>query len=118
MKLPNCEKAVVAEAKLTNYLLNEAHPTGKDKAAFFMRFGYSAEEWEVLKQALLNHATANQVTSLLTTPEGIHYSIEGILVTPDGRNPLIRSVWVIDNDSETPRFITAYPLKKRKEEES
>jgi hypothetical protein len=118
MKLPNYENAVVAEAKLTNYLLNEAHPSGKDKAAFFMRFGFAAAEWKILKQALLNHGAANQVTSLLTTPEGIHYAIEGILLTPDGRNPLIRSVWAIDRDSKIPRFITAYPLKRLKEDES
>jgi hypothetical protein len=118
MKLPHYEKAVIAESKLVNYLLSETHPSGKDKAAFFMRFGYLAEEWEILKQALLNHVVTNEVASTLTTSEGIHYAIEGMLLTPDGRSPLIRSVWAIDSDSEIPRFITAYPLKERKEDES
>jgi hypothetical protein len=118
MKLPNAEKAIVAEAKLIQYLLNETHPTGKDKAAFFVRFGFSAAKWEILKQALLSHAAANEVTSSLTTPEGIHYAVDGPLLSPDGRNPLLKSVWTIDTDSDIPRFVTAYPLKKRKDDES
>jgi hypothetical protein len=39
MKLPNCEQAVVAEAKITRYLLSETHEDGKHKAAFFTHFG-------------------------------------------------------------------------------
>ena len=116
MRLPNYEKAVVAEAKIVKYLLNESHPTGKDKAVFFTRFGFSMAQWTVLAQALLDHAAAHDVASTLDTPEGIHYVIEGDLESPDGRDPLIRSVWAIDADSDIPRFITAYPLRKKGDE--
>jgi hypothetical protein len=30
--------------------------------------------------------------------------------TPDGRKPVVRSVWFIEHGSQTPRFVTAYPL--------
>jgi hypothetical protein len=113
MKLPNIEQAVVAEAKITNYLLNKWHPRGKDKAAFFGSFGFSVAQWEVMAQALRAHAAENEIANALETPEGMHYTIEGKLQTPDGRNPLIRAVWAIDVGSETPRFITAYPLKSK-----
>lgn len=91
MKLPNREEAIVPEAKLTLYLLNTDHPRGKDKAAFFSRFGFSVAQWKVLRDALLAHAATHEVTSTLETPEGIHYAI--------------------DTDSTIPRFITAYPVK-------
>ncbi|MBZ0281526.1 MAG: hypothetical protein K8L97_12370 [Anaerolineae bacterium] len=116
MKLPNYAQAVVPEAKIVKYLLNDAHPTGKDKATFFQRFGFSKSEWESFAQALEQHALENNVASTLTTPEGIHYAVEGNLTTPDGRNPLVRSVWAIDTDSEVPRLITAYPLKRTQED--
>jgi hypothetical protein len=112
MKLPNHEEAVIPERKLTNYLLDETHPTGKHKAVFFKRFGFEIEKWADLKTALLQHAAAHEVASTLQTDEGLHYVLEGELPTPDKRNPQVRTVWAIDKDSDTPRFITAYPLDK------
>jgi hypothetical protein len=34
VRLPNHAQALVAEAKIVEYLLNENHSKGKDKAAF------------------------------------------------------------------------------------
>lgn len=112
MKLPNHEQAVVAERKIVNYLLDETHPTGKHKAAFFKRFGFDVEKWTLLESALRRHAADHEVASTLETDEGIHYVVEGELQTPDERNPHVRCVWAIDTGSDTPRFITAYPLDK------
>ncbi|MBI5670359.1 MAG: hypothetical protein HZC41_20390 [Chloroflexi bacterium] len=111
MKLPNCERAVVPEAKIVRYLLKEGHTAGGPKAAFFLRFGFSVTQWEVMAEALRAHAATHEIASTLDTPEGVHYAVEGVLQTPDGRNPAIRSVWAIDTGSESPRLITAYPLK-------
>jgi hypothetical protein len=113
VKLPNAGQAVVAEDKIVRYLLNEAHPRGKDKAAFFSRFGFSVAKWEVLAAALLAHAAAHGVTSTLETREGTHYAVDGPLSTPDGRHPQVRTIWAVDTGSEIPRFITAYPLKQK-----
>jgi hypothetical protein len=117
MKLPNYENAIIAEAKIVQYLLNKTHPYGKDKADFFSRFGFSVAEWNLLADALLAHVAENEVASTFATPEGIHYAVEGELETPDGRKPHIRAIWAIDTVSDIPRFITAYPLKPRKDNE-
>ncbi len=111
MKLPHVENAIVPEPKITLYLLNTDHPRGKAKAAFFTRFGFSVAQWEVLRDALLIHVTKNDVANTVDTAEGTLYTIEGELDTPDERQPQIRTVWMIDTDSITPRFVTAYPLK-------
>ena len=111
MKLPYLENATVPETKITRYLLNKDHLRGKDKAAFFIHFGFSVAQWKVMQDALLAHAADYEVFSTLDTPEGIHYTIEGELDTPDGRQPQVRTVWALDTDSTAPRFITAYPLK-------
>lgn len=116
MKLPYLEKAIIPEAKIVRYLLNEAHPTGKDKTAFFIRFGFSVAQWEILRQALLDHVQTHEVAAMLETEEGVHYTVEGDIQTPDGRDPIIRAVWAIDSGSEVPRFITAYPLKRKGEQ--
>ncbi|MBZ0305136.1 MAG: hypothetical protein K8I82_03620, partial [Anaerolineae bacterium] len=102
MKLPNAIKAVVPESKIKNYLLSETHDKGKDKAVFFTSFGFVLEGWEVLAQALLQHAANYEVTKMVESEYGMRYVIEGRLQTPDGRNPDIRSVWFIDMDDIIP----------------
>lgn len=110
MKLPNLDQAVVLEEKITAYLLNSAHRKGQDKAAFFTRFGFSMAQWEVMAEALLAHARLYEVASQRETPHGTNYAVEGALSSPDGRNPSVRVIWFIPDGSDTPNFVTAYPL--------
>ena len=109
MKLPNGQRAVVSREKVVAYLLSPSHPAGMSKAAFFRRFGFDAEWWTGLERALLSHVLMNEVVETETTAYGIKYTVDGPLETPDGRNPLVRSVWQIDRGSEAPRLITARP---------
>lgn len=117
MKLPNYEKAIVPQAKITRYLLSATHEDGQHKARFFVRFGFTIENWELLAQALIQHAADHEVVNVLETPHGKHYVVEGILPTPTGESPNLRSVWAIDDEGESPRLITAYPLKAVKEDD-
>ena len=114
MKLPYRANATIAEAKITQYLLSETHEDGKSKADFFLRFGFSVPEWEIMRDALLDHAARHEVASVLETTRGKHYAVEGKLSTPSGSRPLVRTVWALETGSETPRLITAYPLKGKK----
>jgi hypothetical protein len=41
---------------------------------------------------------------------GGKYLVERVLQSPDGRNPRVRSVWLIDGGRGYPRLITAYAL--------
>jgi hypothetical protein len=118
MKLPQLENAVVAEAKITRYLLSEVHEDGKSKATFFLGFGFSVAQWEVMRDALLAHVAVHEVASVLDTSRGKHYTVEGEFQTPSGRNPQVRSVWALEHNSDRPRLITAYPLKVKKDEDN
>jgi hypothetical protein len=59
--------------------------------------------------ALLEHALINEAGLSKENKFGRVYLIEGPLVTPDGRNLLLRTVWIIETGSNIPRLITAYP---------
>lgn len=109
MKLPNYKNAVVAEAKITLYLLSDENSGGK--AAFFSNVGFSLEQWEILRTALLDHAAVHEVARLKHNMHGMKYIIDGKLSTPDGRNPQVRSVWIVENGQTVARFVTAYPLE-------
>lgn len=111
MTLPNVEKAVVAEAKITRYLLDLTSENGRSKARFFLAFGFTVDEWEVMAKALKQHAASHDVKNIEPRPPfGVNYVIEGALITPDGRNPAVRVIWAIDTGGDTPRLISAYPL--------
>lgn len=98
---------------MVQYLLSSTHRAGRGKARFFSAFGFQVSAWEALAQALQQHARDNIVTLTEETPFGTRYVIEGPLIAPNGRELLIRTVWFIEEGSRAPRFVTAYPLKRR-----
>jgi hypothetical protein len=113
MRLPNVAAVVVPVEKISGYLLSTEHRDGQHKAAFFLRFGFRAGAPEVMTAALLNHAAGYDVVKEEPSPFGRRYVIEGPLRSPDGRNPMIRTVWFIRTGEDVPRFVTAYPQKER-----
>ena len=109
MRLPNSHLAIVPHAKLERYLLSTAHPVGGTKARFFLNRGFTVEHCEELSTALADLANANEITALQVTPFGTRYIVDGTLSTPDRTNPVVRTVWFIENGEDRPRFVTAYP---------
>lgn len=112
MNLPNAENALVEDAKLLGYLLNPDHPHGLHKARYLGRFGFAASDADQLRDALLAHGRLHEVATVRQTGFGPRYAVEGQLLTPDGRNPLVRTVWQMDKGEVAPRLITAYPLEE------
>jgi hypothetical protein len=113
VKLPNYERAVIPEAKITAYLLSFKHRDGHSKAEFFAKLGFMTDIWEDLRTALLRHAADNEVEKIEDSPFGKRYIVEGKLFSPGGREAIIRSVWFIEAGENIPRFVTAYPLQRR-----
>jgi hypothetical protein len=111
VKLPHADRVRVDREKITEYLLSSTHPDGSDKAEFFTRFGFRFENWEVLQEALKKHGARHQVIKTVESGYGTRYAIDGQLESPDGRNPLVRTVWMIETGSTTPRLITAHPIR-------
>jgi hypothetical protein len=111
LKLPNYEQAIVSQKKITKYLLSLTHPDGKSKAKFFLRFGFTENDWETMAIALINHATHHELAKIEESPFGMRYVVEGILITPDGRNPEVRSIWFIATGDNVPKLVSAYPLE-------
>ena len=59
MRLPNAAQARVDRAKVVDYLLSTDHEN-RDKAEFFLRFGFSKERWEDLAGALRVHGATHE----------------------------------------------------------
>jgi hypothetical protein len=95
------------------YLLSSAHRDGRSKAAFFTHYGFSVDQPEELVSALLRHVADHEVAKIEDSPFGTRYTVEGMLTAPDGRTPVIRSIWFIETGEQIPRFVPAYPLRRR-----
>ena len=110
MNLPNAENAKVEKEKITAYLLNASHPYGSSKANFLTRFGFTLEGWEAFAERLRDQGSNHPVSRVTETVFGPRYNVDGKIVTPDGRNPMIRTVWQMDYGELVLRLITAYPV--------
>lgn len=109
MILPNCKNAFVAIEKVTDYLLNLAHPHGKPKAMFFTGIGYSTDTPQHLQQDLAVLGCKGKVVNQQEVTDGIKYTVVGTLVAPNGKPYLIKTIWIREHLTDRPRLITAYP---------
>ena len=109
MKLPNAKLALVEPQKITEYLLNKEHPDNGGKADFFIKLGFTVEDWETLAQALRSLAVNSSVTRSMESLHGKKYIVEGEIETPIGKAPLVRTIWIVDQGETVARLVTAYP---------
>ncbi len=73
MKLPNAENAVVEREKITDYLLNPAHPDNGGKAPFFLSHGFRPEHRETLATAFRRLAGTTEVHKSVASAYGQKY---------------------------------------------
>jgi hypothetical protein len=79
-----------------------------------LRFGFRRDAGSVLEVVLLAHAVEGEVIGEQEAPYGRLFTVEGRLVTPDRRNPIVRTVWMLALGDDRPRFVTAYPGRRRR----
>ena len=109
MKLPEGQRAVIAAAKIRDYLLSTSHPVGRFKAPFFASLGYTVADWQRLEQDLLGLADSGDAESGRPSPYGQKYEIRGTLYGPSGRSASVLTVWIVRFESDVPEFVTAFP---------
>jgi hypothetical protein len=96
MKLPSGSQLIVERDKISEYLLNPLHRYGAAKERFFTTFGFRADSWQILAEALREHGRTHDMVRSHETGFGMRYIVEGELNTPLGRRPRVRTVWQFD----------------------
>lgn len=100
--------------KIVGYLLNPMHPKGGSKAKFLLRFGFTAGQPNILADALVDHyVSAPDVQMIFDAVGSRRIVCEGPIKGVDGREPWIRSVWLIEEDLYG-RLLTVIPLPARR----
>lgn len=101
--VPNASQAFVPAGKLTYLLVNDA-----GKARFFRRFGFDVSRSHELEDSLVWHVRNHHYVTDMPTANGHKYTLRCSAPSPDGRNPCIVTVWVIEVGETSPRLVTAY----------
>jgi hypothetical protein len=109
MTVPNADRAIVAAAKLTGYLLNVSHKRGGPKARLLLSVGYRSDDPQTLESDLRAQHLPLDVARTHENAYGVVYEIEGLIETPSGKSVRFCSVWQVDIGTDVPRFITMYP---------
>jgi hypothetical protein len=108
MKMPNNDQSIVADSKITDYLLSETHEIGKHKADFFKRFGFDISDIETFRNSLIQHSIERDIEQTKSSPFGNKYELKCEIKTPDKRNPCVITVWIVENGEESPKLVTAF----------
>ena len=96
--------------KLRDYCLNREHDVGKHKARLFLSsLGMTAAHAEELRQILLEVVKTREVRLGRQDEFGQRYTLDFPLEWQN-RSATLRSGWIIEHGSKTPRLTSCYPL--------
>ena len=110
MKVPNAEHAIVDIRKLRDYCLNSTHEHGKHKARLFTAaLGMTLNDAEELRSVLLEAIKTHNGQPGRRDAYGQRYVVDFMLVWRS-KQAMIRSAWIIEHHSDTPRLTSCYPL--------
>lgn len=101
--VPNAGNASIDPRALTYLLAINA-----EKAKFFRLFGFHPSRPQGFAAALRWHVRHHHYDRDVPTRHGMKYEVKCSLPTPDGRNPCILTIWIVDAGETVPRFVTAY----------
>ena len=110
MFVPNAHRATVDIRKLRDYCLNPNHDDGKHKAYLFDSIlGITDSHAEELREILLKIIITNEAKLGRKDRFGQRYTVNFLLKWND-KMGMVRSGWIIENNSEIPKLTTCYPL--------
>ncbi len=109
-KMPHPERAIVPLDKILDYCLNPEHPDGKHKARVFKSaLNLGIEDAETLRSALLDVVHREISIPTKRNVYGQKYIID-FEMSHSGRTAEVRTVWIVRDDENFPRFVTCYIL--------
>jgi hypothetical protein len=110
MIVPYAERAVVDIRKLRDYCLDPTHDEGKHKARLFAAaLGMFRDDAEDLGHVLLQVVKTHEAKLGRRDEYGQRYIVD-FPFEWFGKQTTLRSSWIIEHGSDTPRLTSCYPL--------
>ena len=110
MRLPNPERSIIDEEKLSGYCLNPGHSDGQHKARVFASaLGMGIDDSQELRIALMQAIQTTDAVLDKRSPYGQKYRVDFLMVRGE-KQAMVRSVWIVRDDEDFPRLITCFVL--------
>jgi hypothetical protein len=110
MPIPHADRAIVNIRKLRDYCLNPGHDEGKHKARMFAAaLGLTVADAEVLRAILLEVVRIHAAQLGYRDAYGQRYTVD-FQLDWQGKRAWVRSGWLLEHGSMTPRLISCYVL--------
>ncbi|MGP9078030.1 contact-dependent inhibition toxin CdiA [Yersinia pseudotuberculosis] len=108
-QLINADKAIIDPNKLTSYALNTEHPVGGNKAKVFeSALGYNQSNAGDLIAKVQEGAKSSPAKLGTADKFGQRVTIDMPITGPNGNTVTVRTGWIYDPGSSTPRMTTIY----------
>lgn len=108
MLLPFAEQAYANDAKFLDYCLNTEHPYGKHKARVFRSaLGITAENWKILRDAVLTAVLLNPCSNEEHNGYGKLYTVDFRMIH-DAQTAIVRTSWIIHDGENFPQLTSCY----------
>jgi hypothetical protein len=105
---PFGKRAIVLDAKLTDFILSNDHKIGSLKARFFKSALDIGHNQAYILKANLLRAAANETPSFLRAePHGSHYALVSRLSFGE-KSAFVRSLWLVKSGDEAPSLVSAF----------
>lgn len=96
--------------KLRDYCLNHQHTIGKHKAKVFASiFGNGRKDAKMLKEIIMAKMENADVLFAYEDPFGKRF-IADLDIHINNGNALVRTIWIIKNNSSIPELVTCYVM--------
>ena len=59
---------------------------------------------------MLQIAEEGKVVDVITSEHGVKFIVDGAVAGLSGEKVVLRTVWIVEQGRDTPRFVTAYPI--------
>ncbi len=112
MVLPFAANAQADMRKFTEYCLSPEHPKGKNKLRNFaaaLGMTPTVEDAEALRSLALKAVLENEAEPGRLDKYGQRYTVD-FEVERRGRRAVVRSAWILEHGSVTPKLTTCYVL--------
>jgi filamentous hemagglutinin len=107
-RLVGANRADIDPRKITDYVLNPDHPQGRNKARVFeSALGFNRSNADDLIAQLRKGVVTNQPMAGTVDEYGSRFTVDISVRGPKAKG-VVRTGWILDPGSVTPRLTTAY----------
>ncbi len=108
-QLPHIKNATIDSKKVTEYALNPDHPVGGNKAKVFeSALGYNKSNADDLIKQINEKLPESEAVLGKADQYGQRYTVDIPMTGPNGKTATVRTGWILESGSTTPRMTTVY----------